>query len=144
MRLRAVPQPISSTEPAGRRRKLGNQPIAPEQVIFAGQVVDEALMAIDAIQVPGVGLVGHSLGEHVEVEAAVDGGSVAGAQRLGSVGLVAPVRQQACRAGDRAARNSSAAVRKITRAPGRAVRVICCQRRVRSWLDIQSWASSRT
>ena len=36
------------------------------------------------------------------------------------------------------------AVRKITRAPSRAVRVISVQRSLSCWSVIQSWASSRT
>ena len=54
IRLRAVPQPISTIVSPGLRLKLAHQPVAAREIIFAREIVEVPLTAVDAIHQRGV------------------------------------------------------------------------------------------
>ena len=108
---------------AGRRRETLDQLVAPQQVVLARQIIEMPLPAIEAVHQDGGAASPKSACEDVEMEAAIDRRTIALAERARQRRIVVPA---ASSAGSKRPGSSdgSAAVRKISRAPGRAVRVI--------------------
>ena len=124
-----------------------DQPVAAEQVIFARER-RRCGAAGDRCGPSARGTVAGSLMrsalEDVEMEAAIDRRAVAGGEARDCVVFVAPAVEQIAASSRPGSSVGSAAVRKITRAPGRAVRVIS-RHSALSWASvIQSCASSST